>query len=615
MKQQEPITMPEDLKYLSDFMSELPIGIFNKKVTNTGATTLVLENLQDVILVSPTNNLIYNKLRQYPNKRCKYELFPVNAGITTNDVKEYIKRCKGVQPVKLISTPDSLYKITAIKNVYESFHLVIDEFHQLLSMVNNREKAGLTVLSEFNKFAKYTFLSATPIQEDFLPYPLNELNYTDLIITNFDRIKAIPRQTDKPFNTVVDIIKNFKIKGEIIINEKSSKHLYFFINSVTNICSIIKSSGIQEKDVNIICGNTPANERKLLTVGCEIGEFITEQELNNNPLNESSIHFITSTAFQGSDIYSNDGVSLFVTNCHIKSTISGMEILQQISGRIRTLNNPFNGLIYHIFNVNKSALSFEEYKAEQQIIINESIDIISDWSNMAKGSKKAILRDLVNNDNIFDFEVYHYYIEESDTMVLNDLRIKADQYNHKLENLIYTKGIEVIKAYLNQGFDIAHKEYSIAESDFNNAIESRDFKSYCKAYNDSLLTPFYIGEPFFGCPDKTQNLIKSAFKTLGYNQIIELKFHQGTIKQHLATALSYNEYGVTKSIDKMFVIGERYKKTDIKIMIQSIFDGLGIVKKATATNINDYFDSKPCKMSDKTNGLLIGSKLYKINNN
>ena len=60
------ITMPKKAKYLSDFMPELPIGIFNKKITATGATTLVMENLQDVIILSPTKALIENKMKQYP---------------------------------------------------------------------------------------------------------------------------------------------------------------------------------------------------------------------------------------------------------------------------------------------------------------------------------------------------------------------------------------------------------------------------------------------------------------------------------------------------------------------------------------------------------------------
>ena len=66
------IKMPKGANYISEFLNELPTGIFNKRVTNTGATTLVLENKQDVILVSPTRNLINCKLKQSPNDRCSY---------------------------------------------------------------------------------------------------------------------------------------------------------------------------------------------------------------------------------------------------------------------------------------------------------------------------------------------------------------------------------------------------------------------------------------------------------------------------------------------------------------------------------------------------------------
>lgn len=492
MKQIHTITMPKDKNYLSEFMAELPTGIFNKKVTNTGATTLVLENKQDVILVSPTNNLIANKIRQYPNKRCKYELFAVNGGVTTADVITYINRCEGKQPVKLISTPDSLYKITCLTDVYKNYHLIVDEFHELLKMMGNRKQAALRLIEDFGKFTKYTFLSATPIKENFLPNPLNTLDYYTLEVENFERVKAVPRQSNKPFATVCDIIKSFKMKGEVLINNKSSKHLYFYINSVTNICSVIKNSGLEAKDVNIICADTPANERKLSIVGCEIGEFITEEELQNNPLYESPIHFITSTAFQGSDIYSNDGLAFFVTDCHVKSTMSGMATLQQISGRIRTKTNPFNGLIWHIFNINKSALTFDEYLNEQLLQIEDSKGIIKDWETNSEGSKKAIKRDLDNADTL-DYTVYHYL--DGDTMKLNELLIKADQYNHEVENLIYSKGIEVRKAYIEQGIEGMQNEYLKAESSFNSVIKHQDFKSYCNAYNESLNAIFYIGEP------------------------------------------------------------------------------------------------------------------------
>lgn len=611
MKQIHTITMPEDKNYLSEFMTELPTGIFNKKVTNTGATTLVLENEQDVILVSPTNNLIANKIRQYPNKRCKYELFAVNGGVTTADIITYINRCEGKQPVKLISTPDSLYKITCLTDVYKNYHLIVDEFHELLKMMGNRKQAALRLMEDFNKFTKYTFLSATPIKENFLPYPLNALDYYTLKVENFERVKAVPRQSNKPFATVCDIIKNFKMKGELLINGNSTKHLYFYINSVTNICSVIKNSGLEAKDVNIICADTPANERKLSIVGCEIGEFITEDELQKNPLYESPIHFITSTAFQGSDIYSNDGIAFFVTDCHVKSTMSGMATLQQISGQIRTMSNPFNGLIYHIYNINKASLTYDEYLKEQQVDINKAIEIINSWDILPQSSKDNSLT-ILKHAEILEEVVYYYYDKMTDRIYLNDLKIKSDQSKHEAENLIYMNGIEVRKAYVSEGFSDLSANYLKIETDFKNFIKHQDFKSYCKAYDKSLNEKYYIGEPLFGCPDITQKLIKTAFLQLGYKKIVDLKYHQTSIKQEIKVSLSLNTLGVIQAVNKTFTIGGLYNKTEAKNIMQATYNKLGIIKTAKSTSLKEYFVTKESKLPDGNNGILIVKRLNNI---
>ena len=604
------ITMPAEANFLSDFMPELPIGIFNKKITATGATTLVMENLQDVIILSPTKALIENKLKQYPLDRCNYEFFVLNGDVETEEVVKYINQCQGKQPVKILSTYDSLYKATCLPGVFSNYHLVIDEFHELLRLTGDREKKAIFVLTEFSKFTKYTFLSATPIKEDFLPYPLNTLDYTELIISDIHRCKVVPLQTYSPFRVIVDIIKNFKINGEFIYNGKSSKHLYIYINTVANIASIIKSAGLTQNDVNIFCGNYILNERKLLAVGCEIGDLLTEKELGDTPEFEAPIHFITSKGFQGCDIYSEDGIAIYVTNCHIKSTVSGMETVQQISGRIRTKINPFNGIIFHIYNVNKSSLTFEEYLADQQDKINDSLVIIKEWDNVAQQFKDSVIRDL-ETAKILDYTFYHY-LDGNGKMQLNDLKIKTDQYTHKVENLIYTKGVEIRKAYIEQGFEVMSTEYIFAESALNNAIKHHDFKGYCTAYNESLKATFYIGEPLFGCPEKTQKLIISAFKKLGYSKIADMKFHQTNIKKHLKVALSFNPYGEITAVNKVFKIGGRYPKPEIKKALKSIYSKLDIKKTATAIRIREYFEADECLLENGNKGLILSKKVNTV---
>jgi len=93
-----------------------------------------------------------------------------------------------------------------------------------------------------------------------------------------------------------------------------------------------------------------------------------------------------------------------------------------------------------------------------------------------------------------------------------------------------------------------------------------------------------------------------------------LKYHQGSIKTHIKEVINYDSYYIIRAIDKSFKVGERYKKADIKEGIQSIYKSLEIDKVAKATDINEYFKNKDCKMSDKTNGLLIEGKLYNIIN-
>jgi hypothetical protein len=604
------IPMPEQANYLSDFMEKLPTGIFNKKVTATGATTLVLENPYNTILVSPTNNLIRNKMKQYPNERCSYKLFAVNGGVTTHQVKQYVRDCTGVQPVKFISTPDSLWKITDhVENVFEDYQFIVDEFHEIIKMTSEREAAALNLLSVFSKFKEYTFLSATPLKEDFLPDPLNSLDYYTLELTNFEKLRVTPSQTAKPFNAVVDLITNTKMQGGFKIEDKTSKHLYFFINSVSGMCNIIKSAGITQKDVNIICADNNHNRKNLAKVGCAIGEFLTEPELKENPEREAMFHFISSTAFQGSDVYSNDGTVFLISNCHEKNTLSGMATLQQISGRIRTKTNPFRGVIFHIFNVNKAALSMGEFLKEQQEQIDESNGIINDWRGISEGSRNAI-RLTLDNADLFGKSFYHYEALDG-TMKLNELKIKADQYTHQVENLIYTTGIDVRRAYAEEGFDSEAIEYYRAESALKQAVEHQDFKAYVDTYHQSKQVFCTDAEPLFGCPKITQKLIELAYNELGYETIKELKYHQTSIKERLKLATNFNFYGTMKAAHRTFKEGERYPKTFVKESLQAIYDRQGCGKTAKATDIGDYFEYQERTLSDDKKGIMI---IRKINN-
>lgn len=93
----EPIVIeaPKGVRYLNEFMDTLPAGILNKNETGCGATSVVLENGQNVVVCCPTIQLIKSKTSQYPSNRCSYEICGVMKGVTVQDIEAYIEWCNG----------------------------------------------------------------------------------------------------------------------------------------------------------------------------------------------------------------------------------------------------------------------------------------------------------------------------------------------------------------------------------------------------------------------------------------------------------------------------------------------------------------------------------------
>lgn len=75
MKKQ--ILLKFDAEYASEVLSEIPNGYINKTVCGCGLTTVALENKFNTIIVVPTIYLTNNKVEQYPNERCAYNILGV----------------------------------------------------------------------------------------------------------------------------------------------------------------------------------------------------------------------------------------------------------------------------------------------------------------------------------------------------------------------------------------------------------------------------------------------------------------------------------------------------------------------------------------------------------
>lgn len=121
------ILAPKGAKYLSDFMTELPVNcILNKHITGCGATELAIRNPNDTIIAMPYVSLVKNKSIY---RRDNISVLGVYGGVSKEDIEEYARQRT---PLKIASTYDSIPKVIQAleaigRNPYKDMFLLVDE--------------------------------------------------------------------------------------------------------------------------------------------------------------------------------------------------------------------------------------------------------------------------------------------------------------------------------------------------------------------------------------------------------------------------------------------------------------------------------------------------------
>lgn len=297
--EKEIIQAPETANYLADFMTELPVNcLFDKGRTGCGGTTIAIENDLDTIIAMPYVNVIKNKEQQHEN------LLGIYQGITEEEITDYLNTH---QIKKIAVTYDKLeYLIELLEeqgfNPYNDFNLLVDEWHILFNSYAFRNEAVKKVLWQSRKFSRVTYMTATPIEEEFILEELKDLPVKEVVWCNTVNVNIKPIVTNRPINAVCNLIKQ-RINGKLIGN------LHFFVNSVDFISQVINKAELKPDQVRVICSDNKSPGR---------GKKTNQKKLGDNyriasTLDEvKPVNFYTSTCFEGCDIYDENGRTIIV---------------------------------------------------------------------------------------------------------------------------------------------------------------------------------------------------------------------------------------------------------------------------------------------------------------
>jgi len=127
----------------------------------------------------PFINLVTNK--EITNERRQHDVIGVYGDVSRQDIADYANRH---DTLKILVTYNSLEKVINTLadlgyNVYRDFFLLVDEYHILFNQYSFRNKAIKTLLEYAKNFDRVTYMSATPIDEEFI---LDELKHLPTVL-------------------------------------------------------------------------------------------------------------------------------------------------------------------------------------------------------------------------------------------------------------------------------------------------------------------------------------------------------------------------------------------------------------------------------------------------
>ena len=162
-------------------MTELPVNcLFNKTVTGCGGTELALRNDKHTIIAMPFISLVVNKTEKEAHRG---KVLGVSGSTSNDEIEEYIRTH---EVWKIAAVYNSVPRVIRIFqdmgiNPYEECFLLVDEYHILFNQYVFRNSVIKQLLSEAKNFKEKTYMTATPIYEEFMLEELKDMPVCEVI--------------------------------------------------------------------------------------------------------------------------------------------------------------------------------------------------------------------------------------------------------------------------------------------------------------------------------------------------------------------------------------------------------------------------------------------------
>ena len=595
----EMIKIPANIKYLTErekFIEEfgkpfeLPNGILNKEIPGCGATTVALTDEHKTIICSPRNELLKNKHEQYP------DTLLVIGGVDTKEIETYLQTA---ELPKILVSYDSVYKLIGCIKYKSDWRVVVDEFQCLLADSSFKSEIELHFLDNSRSFPYVTFLSATPILDKYLEQidHFKDMNYYQLDWEEKDIVRVYRERTKNPINAALEIVRYYQngnypsvyVNGERIY----SKECVIFLNSVNNIVNIIKQTELKPEEVNIIVGNSEANDRQI----ARIGEGFKRGRIPLKGETHKKFTFCTSTAYAGCDFYSTNAATFVISDCNRPNTAVDIATeLVQIAGRQRLACNPFRQFLTFVYNVNAEEVEQETFNEHLCRKVNVTLDEIRDNNNAGEALRAKRIKDFRRiPDNVKYQDSYTMYDEQKGEFVFNRLAYVNEQYCFDVQKFNYQNGVIVKKLLQDSSFDVSENQtYAVYQEQLKHLIKKEPFVDRMQAYCEYRAKQGLIVNLAMPTLESKYPELRYYYEALGVDRIKALNYKEKKLLNEIHIMKTKNK--IRHELHGIIHIGDRILTTDIQQTLHDVYDRLGIDKSPKATDLNEFFEIHPVKI-------------------
>ena len=649
IKRLNDYVVPRGIRFISELGTDfrfykLPVKcIINKQLPGCGFTEYCLRGPENVILCSPRKMLLKNKKDQHGrdvylvinelekevaidkdlSKIDKSQIFmekmdEIVHGKDTvynrlmNEIKDYLNERKylGDKPAKILVTYDSYRIVKDILEslgIFQSFYTIIDEFQTILHDSKFKSNTELDFLYHLHQSHSALFVSATPMLEEYL----NMLDEFDgLPYINMDWASQDPTRVLKPSLKVLTMKSVGTKLPEIIDSYKSgnferairmvngyptrviSDEAVFYVNSVNHIVSIIKKCDLQPEEVNILCSDTPDNQKRIQR---KLGKKFVIGDVPLKGVKPKMFTFCTRTVYLGADFYSTCARSFIFSDSNIDSlAVDISEDLPQILGRQRLFKNPWKNeaIFYYRSTCDYRKISQEEFDKEIERKKRSTNNLLSAFSTALDDAKYDLAKTYQKNTKSYNYKDDYIAVNEhrGGTLipVLNNLVLVNEIRAFRIQQIDYKDRFTVFSTIHN----------TLSSDDIINQKVSEFLREYQKlgTFKSKLK---YLCE--YGFSDEVAGIvldqigehdnIKSYYISLGSQKLRALGYDKYKIEKELGI-VTFSYELLESSIYSEFKVGDKLTLSSIKDRLDYLYKSISYTATPKATDLEKFFEIK-----------------------